>query len=207
VDVKGKARVDRRVSRLIGPALGLLLSGCSTLIGAGGPPPDIYDLTSPAATDGTGGRVGAQLLVPPPGTVGALSSNRIAVRPDPARIAYYPGGVWSDELPALVQLKLVRAFENSGRARAVGRPGESLAIDFQVIVDIRAFEIDAATDTAHVELGVKLLDDSNGRVRATHRVDVRIPAATTTVDDAVASLDRAAGQALSEVVDWTATTL
>lgn len=194
--------------RSVAAAAMLALAGCSTLIGAGGPPPAIFDLAAPA-TFAAGGSTSAQLLVPPPSAVAALASNRIAVRPDPAQIAYYPAAVWSDELPAMLQLALVRAFENSGRVRAVGKPGDSLAIDYQVLVDVRAFEIDVAgTDSARVVLGVKLLDDRTGRVRATRLVEATVPAGgTSSAEDAVAALDAAAGAAVSELVVWTAETL
>jgi cholesterol transport system auxiliary component len=182
------------------------LGGCSTLVGSSGPAPDIFDLTAPAAFEG-GRETGAQLLVPTPVSVDALAGNRIAVRPDPGRIAYFPAAVWSDELPTLLQFKLVRAFENSGRARAVGRPGESLAIDYQVLVDIRAFEIDVSGGGAHVELGVKLLDDRTGRVRASRVFDARSAGGTGGAEGAVEALDRATDEVLRAVVDWTGRTI
>ncbi len=198
-----------RVSLVVAAACAALsLPACSTLVGAGGPVPDIFDISAPTEFEASA-RTGAQLLVPPPVAIGALATNRIAVRPDPSRIAYYPGGVWSDELPALVQLKLIHAFENSGLAKAVGRPGESLAIDYQVLVDLRAFEIDVVGgDTAHVALGVKLLDDRTGLVRASRIFVVRLPApGADTPEGAVAALDAATDRAMSEVVAWTAATL
>jgi cholesterol transport system auxiliary component len=194
-----------------GPAIALfavvaILGGCSTLVGSGGPVSDIYDLAAPAEFE-SGRRTNAQLLVPPPSSVDALSGNRIAVRPDPIRIAYFPRAVWSDELPSLLQIKLVRAFETSGRARAVGRPGDSLAIDYQVLVDIRAFEIDVPAGGARVELGVRLLDDRTGRVRATEVFSATVPGGTGAVDGAVEALDRASDQVLRAVVDWTGRTI
>nr|WP_246329516.1 ABC-type transport auxiliary lipoprotein family protein [Chthonobacter rhizosphaerae] len=181
------------------------LSACAAL-GGGGAPPDIYDLTVPASIeDAGGGRTTAQILVPAPSAIDALNTTRVVVRPSGAQIAYFPGTSWSDELPSLVQAKLVRAFEDSGKAKAVGRPGESLAIDYQVIVDIRAFELDIAGGrTAHVALGVKLLDDRSGQVRATRVFDARVPARSDAPADAIAALDAAAGQAFTEIVAWTA---
>ncbi|HUG60305.1 MAG TPA: ABC-type transport auxiliary lipoprotein family protein [Methylomirabilota bacterium] len=190
------------------PVVAFLLSGCATLVGAGGPVADIFDLSAPTDFEGMTARTGAQLLVPPPSAVAALASNRIAVRPDPARIAYYSGAVWSDELPNLLQLEIVRAFVNSNRAKSVGRPGDSLAIDYQVLVDVRAFEIDIfGGETAHVVFGVKLLDDTTGRVRASRLIEARVPVAVDTAEGAVAALERAAGEAMTELVAWTASTL
>lgn len=184
-------------------ALGLL-AGCAAL-GGGGRAPDIYDLDAPADFAGLKGRTGAQLLVPPPTALDALATERVVVRPRDSQIAYFPDTAWSDQLPALIQTKLIRAFENSGRAKAVGRPGESLAIDYQVILDIRAFELDVpGGNSAHVALGVKLLDDRTGKVRATRVFDARVPAGGDTPEAAVAALDRAANRAFTEIVTWVA---
>lgn len=198
----------RRLGR-VAAAFGLAasLAACATL-GAGEAPSDIYDLTAPSSFEGLKGRSGVQLLIPTPSAIEALSSPRIAVRPEPTRIAYYPGAVWSDTLPAMLQAKVVRAFENAGRMRAVGRPGESLAIDYQVIIDVRAFEMDVADGRkARVELGVKLLDDRNGRVRASRVFRAEVAGAADRADAAVAALDAASRQVITEVVIWTASTI
>ena len=50
----------------------------------------------------------------------------------------------SDRLPRMVQLRLLQAFENTGRIGAVGVPGQGLAIDYQLVMEIRRFEIDVA---------------------------------------------------------------
>jgi cholesterol transport system auxiliary component len=206
--VRSHARgVTRPMARITAIVAAALLSGCATLVGSG-PAADIYDLSPPTDFGAASGRTRAQLLVPPPSAIGALATQRIAVRPDRSRISYYPNAVWSDELPAMLQLKLVRAFENSGRAAAVGRPGDSLSIDYQVIVDVRAFEVDIADGgSAHVQLGVKLLDDRNGRVRASRIVTARVPSPTDGIADIVAALDRAADEAIVELVNWTTSTL
>nr|WP_281409428.1 ABC-type transport auxiliary lipoprotein family protein [Oharaeibacter diazotrophicus] len=182
--------------------MALALAGCASLGGA--KPPAIYDISAP--TDFAGLRTGTarQLLVPLPTAIDALGSARIVVREPVGKLSYYPGATWSDELPSLVQTKLVRAFENSGRAK-VGRPGESLAIDYQVIVDIRAFELDVSQGrSAHVALGVKLLDDRTGKVKATKVFDAVVPAGSDAADAVVRALDAAADRALTDVVVWTA---
>lgn len=199
----------RRTASLAAFLLALTLAGCSTL-GLGSPPkPDaIFDLAVPTAFDGAARRSSAQILVPLPNASDALSTGRIAVRAAGGSISYLPGVSWSDQLPPLIQTIMVRAFENSGRVRAVGKPGESLAIDDQVIVDIRAFELDVTgSPTAHVTLGVKLLDERNGKVRASRVFDVSRPAASDRPKDAIAAIDQAASAAVAEVVSWTASAL
>ncbi|WP_180335825.1 ABC-type transport auxiliary lipoprotein family protein [Pleomorphomonas diazotrophica] len=199
-------RSGRRTASLATVLLVFSLAGCSTLgLGSTPKPDDIFDLAAPTAFDGSTRRSSAQILVPLPNASDALSSARIAVRADGGSISYLPGVSWSDELPPLIQTIMVRAFENSGRVKAVGKPGESLAIDDQVIVDIRAFELDVTgSPAAHVTLGVKLLDERNGKVRASKVFDVSRPAASDRPKDAITAIDQAASAAVAEVVVWTA---
>ena len=43
-------------------------------------------------------------------------------------------------MPKVYQAKAIEAFEKSKRAKAVGRPGEGLSIDYQLLTNIRSFE-------------------------------------------------------------------
>ncbi|WP_370678141.1 ABC-type transport auxiliary lipoprotein family protein [Pleomorphomonas sp. PLEO] len=190
-------------------SIAFALAGCSALgLGATPKPDAIFDLSVPTAFEGVVKRSSSQLLVPLPNASDALSTGRIAVRAAGGSISYMPGVSWSDQLPPLMQTVMVRAFENSGRVRAVGKPGESLAIDDQVIVDIRAFELDVTgSPAAHVTLGVKLLDERTGKVRATRVVDVSRPSASDRPKDAISAINQAASAAVAEVVTWTASAL
>lgn len=197
----------------MGPAtvvlLAFALASCSTLgLGASSKPDAIYDLAVPSAFDGVAKRSSAQLLVPLPSASDVLSTERIAVRASGGSISYLPGVTWSDQLPPLIQTNVVRAFENSGRVKAVGKPGQSLAIDDEVIVDIRAFELDVTgSPTARVAFGVKLLDERTGKVRASRVFEVTRPSASDRPKDAIAAIDQAASAAVAEVVGWTASAL
>ena len=195
-----------RRGALLALLLAGVLSGCVTLSSTS-KPATIYDLAppAPAAFAALTSRSSAQLLLPLPTASDALAGNRLAVRDGAGRLSYYPDVTWSDQLPGLVQSLLQRAFENSGAVKAVGKPGQSLAIDDQVIVDIRSFGLEVGTGAvAHVELGVKLLDDRNGRIRATRVFDVRRPAASDRSADVLAALRGAADQAMTDIVGWTA---
>ncbi|ODN71464.1 ABC-type transport auxiliary lipoprotein family protein [Methylobrevis pamukkalensis] len=201
------ARFDGGLRRLGSVmALSLLVAGCSTVIGGSSKAPAIYDLGTRIDFAGLppGKRTAAQLLIPKPAAIQAIDTQRIVVNPTATEISYFPDVQWSDELPELLQVKLVRAFEDSGRAKAVGRPGESLAIDYQVVVDIRdfAFEVEPSP-AASVILGVKLLDDTSGKVVATRVFTVRAPAANDAAASVVTAFDSAASQAIREVVVWT----
>lgn len=175
-----------------------MLAGCG-----GGANKDTFGLSSVAAIEGPSAK-NRQILVPEPTAVKALDSEQVVIRLSGVEIQYLSKARWGDRLPKLVQAKLVEAFENTGRIGGVGKPGEGLAIDFQIVTDIRSFQIETnGGQHANVEISVKLLNDRNGTVRAQ-----RVFSATSAVQgsdnrDYIAALDRAFAQISAEIVAWT----
>lgn len=178
--------------------LGLLVSGC-----AGKANNDTYSLSASPVVAGPAS-TGKQILVPEPTALKALDSDQVVTRLSGSEIRYLAQSQWSDRLPKMVQAKLVQAFENTGKVGGVGKPGEGLAIDFQVITEIRAFEIDTAGgNRAVVEIFVKILNDKNGTVRAQ-----RAFRATQSVSGGgnpafVKALDGAFAAVTADIVGWT----
>lgn len=177
----------------------LLLTGCAALLPQ--TPRAIFDLTAPVDVPGSG-RVGGQILIAPPSAVRALNSDLIAARPTNAEYAYLPGAQWSDSLPKLLQARLLETFQNSGRVAAVGLPGQGLLIDYQVILDIRAFEV--VGDRAVVEFAVKLMNDRNGRIVRTTIIGADAAIIGTGAEPSVRGLDAAMDRAFAEIVNWVA---
>jgi len=164
----------------------------------GGPPSAIFDLSAPG--DAVAARGGAQLLVPEPTAVHALDTDRIAARPNAAEYAYLPGAVWSDQLPKLLQARLVETLQNSGRARAVGVPGQGLLIDYQVVLDVRAFEY--TPEGAVADFVVRVMDDRNGRVFRSKSFRHVVPIAARGTLGIVQALDLAMDQCFVEIANW-----
>jgi cholesterol transport system auxiliary component len=108
----------------------------------------------------------------------------------------------------VVQARLAEAFQKSGKFGGVGRPGDGLAIDYQISIDIRAFEIRATGgQTAHVEFFVRILNDRNGVVRASRGFEASAPVVGTGNDAFVAALDNAFAEAAESLVNWTVRTI
>jgi len=181
------------------PLVALTLAGCGT-----GAKNDTYDLSA-AMADGAGPAAKrSQILVPEPTALQALNSEQIVVRVSPSEIQYLARSQWSDKLPRMVQSKLVEAYENSGKLGGVGKPGQGLAIDYQVVTDIRAFEIDSSRGSqAVVEISAKILNDRNGTVRAQKVFRSAVPAGGGAADGMVKALDRSFSAVTTEIVDWT----
>lgn len=184
----------------------VVLSGCAALPGGGPAPLDTYDLSVANVDSVTSRRSRTQILVAEPAALKALDGENIVIRPSTASVEFLKGAQWSDRLPRVVQARLVEAFQNTGRLGGVGKPGEGLAIDYQIVTEIRAFEVrvDGAS-RAEVALYVKLLNDRNGVVRASREFTASAPLAGSggTGNAAyVAALDRAFMQVQREVVGW-----
>jgi len=188
----------RRVSRIAALLAAATLAACAAIVPQS--PNAIFDLSAPGEVAAEPARGSVQVLVAEPTTVSALDTNRIAARPSTAEYAYLPGAVWSDTLPNLLQARLVETLQNSGRVRGVGVPGQGLLIDYQIVLDIRAFEYTGRGAVA--EFGVKLLDDRNGRVRGSRVVRRVVPVASSANAAVVEGLDRAMDEAFVEISDW-----
>jgi cholesterol transport system auxiliary component len=169
-----------------------------------GPPSSIYDLSAPVLPESeTTPRRGIQVLVPEPSTVRALDTDRIAGRPSPSEYAYLPGAVWSDRLPKLLQARLVQTLQNSGRVSAVAVPGQGLLIDYQIVLDVRAFELTG--EGAVADFSVKVMDDRNGRVKRSRIFRYVIPVTSRGTQAVVAALNQAMEQAFADITDWALT--
>lgn len=197
--VPGLGRMSRmgRTMMIAGPLLVALLSGCGTKANN-----DTFDLSLTAT--GTGPALhGKQILVPQPTAVKMLDSDQVVVRVSPSEVQYLANSRWGDALPKLVQSKLVEAFENSGKVGGVGVPGQGLAIDYQVVTDIRTFEVTAeGARTATVEISAKLLNDKTGDVKAQDVFKASAPVVGTENRSYISALNKAFATVGSQIVDW-----
>ncbi|MDZ7925627.1 MAG: ABC-type transport auxiliary lipoprotein family protein [Agrobacterium sp.] len=184
---------------LLAPLLAVAMAGC-----AGTPSNDTFDLSVSSATVTQGPSLKSrQLLIADPTALKALDSENIVVRLSGSEVQYLGNSQWSDRLPRMVQSKLVQAFQDTGKLGGVGRPGQGLAIDYQVVSDIRTFEIDTTKNTADIEISVQLLNDRNGTVRAQEvfRASARVSGSGNV--NYVKALDQAFAAASRQIVAWT----
>jgi cholesterol transport system auxiliary component len=171
-------------------------SGCTALLAT--TPSNIFDLSAPG--DVRAPRGGVQVLVPEPTTVRALDTDRIAARPSPSEYAYLPGVVWSDRLPKLLQARMVETLQNSGHIRAAAVPGQGLLIDYQLVIDVRAFELRQEGATA--DFAARVMDDRNGRVLRSRVFREVVPVASTRPAVVVQALDFAMDKTFADIANW-----
>ncbi len=191
----------RRAGRLVGAGAAiaglLLLAGCSS-----SNVPRAFDLSAPSSFPARAGAVRGQLIVVEPKAIASLDTERIAVRDRAGPIPTSPTGLGRPP-SRLLQARLIQAFENANRLRSVGRPGDRLASDWQLIADVRSFEVVAggATEVV-VELSVKLVNDRSGRILAGRVFTGRAPAAGIDAGNVSAAFNTAVQRVLGEIAIW-----
>jgi cholesterol transport system auxiliary component len=191
---------------LAAAALVLFLPGCA-LLGGGSKPLDTYDLSAPQPAAGQRARR-LQVLVANPTALKSFDTQNIVIDPRPGMIEYLKGAQWADRLPEVVRARLAETFQKSGRFGGVGQPGEGLAIDYQVIADIRSFDIRVdGGQRADVALYIRVLNDRNGVVRAEKLFEATAPVSGAGNDAYVRALDRAFGQVATEILDWSSSVM
>jgi cholesterol transport system auxiliary component len=163
-----------------------------------------YDLTAPRQVRAGSSAVG-QIAVSEPAAVQPLETDRIIVKESSGAVSSVSGGQWADRLPRLVQSRLIQTFENSSGLKAVTRPGSGVTPDFLLNSELRAFQIEADTSQAVVEMSVKLVNDRSGRIATTRIFTGRVPVGTVDAANAAQALDRALSLVLLDIVRYVGT--
>ena len=184
-----------------------IVAGLERMTGGGTPAQKVtYDLRAPQNLGIPVKAIKGQLVIPEPTAVAMLETQRMLFSP----AKDFPGFadfLWADSLPKLLQARLLDAFENYDIANAPLRSADVGQADFQLLIDLRRFDI--AVDSgpaAKIALSARLLDKS-GKVIASRlfeesqKLDQIEPAA------AVAAFNDAFGRIAKDVIGWTVQTL
>lgn len=185
-----------------------IVDGLVRLTGGGAEKPLLtgYDLTAPSSFPPIDKTSATQLVVPEPTALLALDTQRILARSNGGQAPVFADARWSDNLPKLVQAKVIQSLENANFMQ-VSRPFEGIPADNQLHIDIRTFRISSPPDlTAEVEFGAKLLG-KNGRILETRVFRAVAPVEAMNAHAAASALDLAFGKAVTELVLWTAETV
>jgi phospholipid/cholesterol/gamma-HCH transport system substrate-binding protein len=187
-------RNSKRVEDLLGGLEGMLGGGKKET-------PPTFDLAAPSDFPGLERAVPAQIVVGEVNAILVFDTQRIMSRSDAGSFTPIAGAQWADNLPKLVQAKLVQTFENAHQLQSVSRPLDQLTPEYRLEVSIRAFQL-GADGKANVELAVRLISDK-GTVKAAKIFTAAADTAGQQADAAVAALNRAFAEVAAELVRWT----
>lgn len=179
-----------------------LLSACSILPQS--EPLDIYLLpatTLPAQTQ----TVDWSLRINTPSSGELLDGTRIVVLPEPGRINTYQNARWSERTPQLMRLRLLDAFKDDGRIKALSTEDQHLQADLELVSELRSFQSQYrdGRPEAQIQLDVRLVDVRAQRILASRRLHASQLASDTSVAAVVAAFGQAGDQLSRELVDWT----
>lgn len=134
-----------------------------------------------------------------------LDSTRIAVLPPGDQISVYQGVRWSDRAPLLLRDRLIDAFLDDGRLKAVSSDSARLQADLELDGDLRAFnsEYQNGQPVTRILFEARLVQSGTRRILASHRFSVSQTANDTSVPAVVDAFGQASDQLAREVLEWT----
>ncbi len=182
----------------------LLLSACSSLLGGGGPAPDLYTLSPVTQAPAGIARAPWHLLIEEPTAIGGLEANRIAVQRTPNEIRYFADVRWVERATRMIQGLLVESFEHTGAVAAVDRYAVGPRADYILKAELRDFQAEVFNNTkiptVHVRLTVRMVRAGRQQTIWMRDFSARVPARASNAPDVVAAFDQALAQVMTEIV-------
>jgi len=182
-----------------------IVAGVERMVGSGAAsaPPILYDLTAPRTFPTINTTLPGPLTVPEPTAIIMFDTQKILVQPAGAEGPTFANARWSDNLPKLLQAKIIQSFENANFLGAVTQPTEGLAAKYQLLIDIRGFQVMMSTNPiADVEFTAKIQTDQ-GQIAAARIFHATAPTTAPDAAAAAAALNEAFNNAAIELVTWT----
>ncbi|MCX7042340.1 MAG: ABC-type transport auxiliary lipoprotein family protein [Gammaproteobacteria bacterium] len=146
------------------------------------------------------------LLVSRPVAGMQIDSERINVEPAPGTVQVYKSAAWTDAAPDLLQMALLRGFEESQKILSVSRSGGGVRGQYQLLTELRGFQsmyTQPGKPEAVVEIYARLVHTNDGRVIAARSFRHAEPAAGEDVGAVVEAFSRALDRSTADIVGWT----
>jgi phospholipid/cholesterol/gamma-HCH transport system substrate-binding protein len=183
-----------------------ILAGLERMTGGGKASGAAYDLSA-LPPDSNPAKLGKQLVVPDVNALLSYDSERVLTQTDGGQLAGLGNAKWSDNLPKLMQARIVQSFENTGSLGLVSRTVEGATPDFQLLTEIRKFQIAPGPERAAVaEISARLVA-SDGHVAAARIFSESVPVKSQDDADAAKTLNEAFGKILAKLIPWAAETI
>lgn len=182
-----------------------IVAGLERLTGGTGskPQPRVFELQPAAAISKPAKLPVGQLGVPEPITLTLYETEKIVVRATNGEAPVLERAQWPDLLPKVVQARMIESFERAGYLKVIGRSGDALKPDHQLLLEVRAFHVKAGdAPVAEVEIAARIAD-VEGKIlaarvfRHTEAVPQFEPA------PAAAAISAAFTRVAGELVSWT----
>lgn len=162
--------------------------------------PTIYELAAARDFPALPSLPSGQLAIPEPTAVLAFDTQRILTRSGTAESPSFADAQWSDNIPKLLQARIIQSFENAKYMR-VARASEAFTADRQLLIDLRQFQLSLSPAAmADIEFSAKIVAD--GRVIDARIFKASVPVEKIEVRAVTEALGEAFRQAAKELVLW-----
>lgn len=167
----------------------------------------IYDLSVPQHPVQSARTIKGQLTIPDPTAILLFDTQRVLLTPPESDHVEFDNVQWADTIPKLIQAKLLQNFEDCNIDPPPLRAIEGVSADYQLLLDVRAFEIGAGSvPFVDVGLSAKILS-KEGRIVASRLFRERKELDGLDPKSAVAAFSVAFDIVARSIVDWTADSL
>lgn len=161
-----------------------------------------YGLTAPSTFEGLAREPAAQISVAEPTALVVFDTQKFLISPNHEERVVFEDGQWSDSLPKLLQAKIVQSFENANYLKSVGRANDAVSPEYQLLIDIRDFQIALGQDPkAVVSFSAKIVD-GGGKIAGARIFRAEAPVPALEAPAAARALDQAFGKAVTDLVLW-----
>ena len=132
----------------------------------------------------------------------AYNTDKIMIQAQKGQTTFYPNGRWSDNLPNLVQSKIIQSFENAGLGDKISKPSFGDENGQKLIIDVRQFHIhQGKTSMAKVIFFAKL-SNPDGKVVKTKLISTTAPVAGEDEPAAAKALSKAFQKNIEALMKW-----
>lgn len=190
-----------------------VLTGCAAIsaVSDAATPLDVFELRAPDTITASRATAARDVIVELPTTSGALSTDRIMIRPNALQAQYLPDVRWSDPTPVMVQTLMLRAIEATGAVRYVGRTPLGPSGDYALVTEVIDFqaEVTPGTDAAVAEITllVRMVRERDATIVASRTFSASAPSPSTETLAVIDAFNVASDQVLVELANWVRTTL
>ncbi len=181
-----------------------IVAGLERLTGGGAKVvPVIAELAAAQTFAGLQKRPTVQLLIPDPSMIGGLDSEKVQIVSTGGERKSLDGVQWPDSLPKVVQARLIQSFENAQYMLAVGRGPDGLQADFQLLLDVRNFSVQAGdAPNADVQISARIVNPA-GKIVGARVFRKTVPETGLDAVSVIRAFNGAFEAVASEIVVWT----
>lgn len=184
----------------------LALAACGGLFQTKARPPTMYMLsaTSQPAAGTVAAQIPADLAVLKPRTRAGLDTDRIAALYPDRHLDYFADVRWSGPLDEVVQDLAVQEFHSIGGLRYVSADHSAFSSAYWLELQVTDFQAEytaaGGAPTVHVRFLARIGNSGNRKLIGRFEADIRQTASDNRMSAIVDAFNRAADQALAEIV-------